>query len=161
MRTRCCSIQTGVKYAEQLKRYVDHFPRDQLKVILFDDFIKDNRKIYREILDFLGVDPTFEPVFRTHNTNTVMRFKLLRVLGKHTVIGALLRKAMPKRLFTMIKKFVYRLTSKKKKRPPWTLPCDCASKDNIDLKLLRLMFFSVNTVSVTGIWLSFGAMTVF
>ena len=44
------------KYGEQLERLFTKFSQEQVKVILFDDFKKDNRKTYLEVLEFLGVD---------------------------------------------------------------------------------------------------------
>lgn len=58
-----------VKYADQLQRYYDQFPRSQIKVILFDDFKRDTAKVYREILEFLEVDPNFVPKFEIANAN--------------------------------------------------------------------------------------------
>lgn len=43
----------GAKFAEQVKRYMDVFDRKQIKMIIFDDFRKDNAKVYREVLKFL------------------------------------------------------------------------------------------------------------
>ncbi|WP_157726972.1 sulfotransferase domain-containing protein [Thermococcus thioreducens] len=44
-----------IKYAEHLKRYYKHFDESQVKVIIFDDLKADPEKVYREILQFLGV----------------------------------------------------------------------------------------------------------
>jgi Sulfotransferase domain len=42
-------------YADQLARWFDHFPREQLLVLRFEDFVAKPAKIYRETLDFLGL----------------------------------------------------------------------------------------------------------
>jgi hypothetical protein len=44
-------------YAEQLKRWFARFPRDQIKVFLYDDLIGDPASFYGELFKFLGVDP--------------------------------------------------------------------------------------------------------
>jgi hypothetical protein len=46
-------------YYPKLQRYFDTFPRDQIKVILFDDLIARPREIVRSLYSFLGVDPDF------------------------------------------------------------------------------------------------------
>lgn len=47
-----------VRYAEQLRRYADAFPREQLLVLVYDDFRRDNAATVRSVLRFLGVDDT-------------------------------------------------------------------------------------------------------
>jgi hypothetical protein len=44
-------------YAEQLERWFAAFPREQLLVLLTDDLAADTAGAYREVLQFLGVDP--------------------------------------------------------------------------------------------------------
>ena len=44
------------RYVEQLRRYYDVFPSDQILVLIYEDFRADNEKTLGEILAFLGVD---------------------------------------------------------------------------------------------------------
>ena len=64
-----------IKYAEHLARLYRHFPREQVCVLLFEDFKADNEATYARILEFLGVNPKFEPVFRKHNTGQKLKSK--------------------------------------------------------------------------------------
>ena len=48
-------------YYTRLKRYFDEFPREQLKIFLFDDFRRDTAGIMAELFDFVGVDASFTP----------------------------------------------------------------------------------------------------
>ncbi len=48
-------------YAQQLRRYLEVFPREQLHVCLFDDLLNDPKSLLRKVFEFLGVDPDFEP----------------------------------------------------------------------------------------------------
>jgi len=43
------------KYAAQIARLKRVFSDDQVKIILFDDFKRDTRQVYMEVLDFLGL----------------------------------------------------------------------------------------------------------
>jgi len=43
------------KYYEQIKRIYDLFPKEQIKIILYDDFVQSNLNVYKETLDFIGV----------------------------------------------------------------------------------------------------------
>jgi hypothetical protein len=45
-----------VRYVEQLQRYHEHFPREQVLVLIYDDFRADNEGTLRRVLGFLGVD---------------------------------------------------------------------------------------------------------
>jgi len=49
-------IIQGSWYYEQVKRYLDIFGINQIKVIIFEEFIKDPRKIVKEVLEFLEVE---------------------------------------------------------------------------------------------------------
>jgi hypothetical protein len=47
-----------VRYVEQLRRYEAVFPREQMLVLIYDDFRDDNEATVRRVLRFLGVDET-------------------------------------------------------------------------------------------------------
>lgn len=44
------------KYYDQLKRYYSLFPKEQIKIFLFDDYLKNPDSIVKEMFEFLGVD---------------------------------------------------------------------------------------------------------
>jgi len=48
-------------YYKQLKRYYAVFPKEQIKIILFEDIIKSPVKITQEVFEFLNVDSSFIP----------------------------------------------------------------------------------------------------
>ena len=45
-----------VSYVEQLRRYEEVFPPEQVLVLIYDDFRADNEGTVRQVLRFLGVD---------------------------------------------------------------------------------------------------------
>ncbi len=47
--------------ADKLERFFTQLGRDRVHVVLYEDFRRDNLKVYREVLEFLGVDPGFVP----------------------------------------------------------------------------------------------------
>jgi hypothetical protein len=55
------------KMGEQIERVLSIFPREQVKVILFDDFTKDTKAVYEDVLAFLGLPSDnrteFPPVY--------------------------------------------------------------------------------------------------
>jgi len=42
-------------YARQIERFLEYFPRDQMKIVLFSEFVSDIPKAIEEILAFLGL----------------------------------------------------------------------------------------------------------
>lgn len=48
-------------YSEQVKRYYDIFDRDQVKVILYDDFRDRPLEVYQEVCRHIGVSDRFNP----------------------------------------------------------------------------------------------------
>jgi hypothetical protein len=53
-----------VRYVEQLRRYRDAFPSEQVLVLVYEDFRRDNRATVRQVLRFLEVnaDESLEPI---------------------------------------------------------------------------------------------------
>ena len=49
-------------YFDSLVEWVNVFGRDQVKIILFEDFISDYLQVCESIFSWLGVDPTFTPI---------------------------------------------------------------------------------------------------
>jgi hypothetical protein len=50
-------------YTDQVRRYYEHFPREHVLVLIYDDFRADNEATVRRVLQFLGVDDE-QPVTR-------------------------------------------------------------------------------------------------
>lgn len=48
-------------YADQVQRYFDVFPRDQVMVIQSERFFRDTAAVVREVFSFLRIDPSFVP----------------------------------------------------------------------------------------------------
>ena len=65
------SVQFGVlqpwlefgMYSEQVRRYLDAFPRGHVRVYLYQDYRRDPKATLRELFQFLEVDESFQPDF--------------------------------------------------------------------------------------------------
>ena len=66
-----------VRYVEQLRRYHAVFPRDQVLVLIYDDFRADNDSTLRAVLRFLGVDEHIAPA--AVDTNAAVRVRSPRL----------------------------------------------------------------------------------
>ncbi len=49
-----------VRYVEQLREYHEHFGRERVLVLIYDDFRADNESVVRQVLRFLDVDDSIE-----------------------------------------------------------------------------------------------------
>jgi hypothetical protein len=67
-----------VMFCEQVRRYVDVFGREQVHVIIFDDFKRDTAQVFRAVLEFLEIDPDYQPDLTPVNPNKEARFPFLR-----------------------------------------------------------------------------------
>jgi hypothetical protein len=66
-----------VQYYQQVKRYYNHFKPEQIKVVIFEDFQSENEQVYREILEFLEVNPNFKPEYSSINVNKEVKFGII------------------------------------------------------------------------------------
>ena len=71
------------RYATHLRRFFEVFPRDRVRVHLYDDYRADPRAMLRDLFTFLGVDPD-QPIdlSRRHNETLVPRFPRLHALRR-------------------------------------------------------------------------------
>ncbi len=49
------------RYARQIERYLERFPREQVHITLYDDLRADEAGFVRKVLQFLEIDSTFTP----------------------------------------------------------------------------------------------------
>jgi len=72
-------------YASQIKRYLNYFDRNQLKVYLYEDLDNNPIDLLNNIYDFLNVNKTFIPeVFTRLNVSGVRKSKALDTLLDET-----------------------------------------------------------------------------
>ncbi len=65
------------RYVEQLRRYREAFPAEQIMVIVYDDFRRDNQATLRKVLGFLGLDESVE--LRQTEANPTVRVRSPRL----------------------------------------------------------------------------------
>jgi len=99
-------LELGLYY-EQVKRYFDLFPKEQIKIILYEEYKNSIESVLQELCDFLGVDNHFS--FDTDlklNEKGLPRFKYLNYaltqLGIIKLFKNLLSKPIRQKLARMI-----------------------------------------------------------
>ena len=78
-----------VQYHQQVKRYFDRFKPEQIKVIIFEEFKSANERIFREVLEFLQVNPDFTPEYGAVNVNKEVKFKSVNNLINSPLIKSI------------------------------------------------------------------------
>jgi len=87
----------GGRYAHCLTRYLDRFPREQVRVFLYEDLSHDPQAMLREIFEWFGVSPEVRPdVSRRENVTLVpTNSSVYRVATSSTGPAAAVRAAVP------------------------------------------------------------------
>jgi len=74
------------RYHHFLRGYYSRFPRDRIRVYLFDDFVESPGRVMADLFAFLGVDPEVEvDVSQRRNRGGVIANPLLRAIWTGTV----------------------------------------------------------------------------
>ncbi len=76
-----------VRYVEQLRRYHQAFPAEQVLVMIYDDFRADNEGALRRVLAFLGVDDSQPITTREANPTVQVRSRRLNELVHGVSVG--------------------------------------------------------------------------
>jgi len=107
-----------VRYAKQIKRYLNNFPNENILVILFEDFKKDNLRTFKKVCKFIGIDYSFEPKIKIINPSKINRFDFLRNFIDLELIlkfRKLFKKIVPKFILEHLNKIYFDVIYKKKK----------------------------------------------
>src|SRR5687768_1623442 len=111
-------------YYKRLKRYLDLFPKDQLKVYIFEEFKKDPAQTVVDLYGFLGVDTSFLPDTSVrHNPGAIPKVRLLNRLFYNTTLINMAKSVVPEGLHLKLKQIQQLNQSSAPK-----LPADLRSK---------------------------------
>jgi len=99
--TECLFYSRVASFAAQVARYQERF--EQVHVVLHDDIKADSAATYRSVLEFLGVDPGFQPNFSVVNPNTQVKSQAARKLIQGARFGPV-RELVPQRVRTIGRK---------------------------------------------------------
>ena len=102
-------------YSEQVQRYLNTFKKEQIKIFIFEEFIKDIKKSVKEVLDFLGVSSEIpDSVKIVTNPVDVSAGRFTKYLIRNNVLRSIVRDVLPAEGGPIIRMFF----SKKTKKPP-------------------------------------------
>lgn len=88
-------VELGLYY-EQVKRYLDLFGKDQVKIFIYDELSSDMEGMILNVFNFLGIDPSFRPELEDkYNTYSTPRNTLFRAIYSQKNLRLLARKIIP------------------------------------------------------------------
>ena len=86
-------------YYRRMKRFYDAFPREQIKVYVFEEFKRDPGHVMRDLHGFIGVDPGFEPdTAPRYNPANLPRSRSLNKLFYHPTVIRTAKAIVPSRM---------------------------------------------------------------
>lgn len=93
------------RFTEQITRYYETFGREQIHIIIYDDFKKDNLAVVADTFHFLGVETDFVPIFDKINASGKIKSRIFRNLLEHQPerVRKLVRAVTPRKLRTSVK----------------------------------------------------------
>jgi hypothetical protein len=101
-------LEVGL-YHQQVKRYLDLFPRDQIRIYWYEEAWRDPASLLADIFRFLEVDPTFQPDFsRTTHQRRAPRLVGLHYFLKRSGLWYPLKALVPTRMVSSLRQFVFR-----------------------------------------------------
>lgn len=103
-----------VKFTKHIQKFKKVFPENQIKLVLFDDFKSQTSEVYKEILDFLGVDNSFQADFTPRHSCKVERFNIPNKLGFKKFVT----KYFPRSITIFLSKILKTVNTKYVKRAP-------------------------------------------
>ncbi len=87
MRPQALFYSERVKYVEQVRRYHDAFPREQVLILIYEEFRRENEATVREVQRFLGVDDTVAIEVKDANPTVRIRSQQLDDLVHAVSVG--------------------------------------------------------------------------
>lgn len=95
-------------YYEQVKRYLEVFPKEQVKIILYDDYRKDAPTVLKEICEFLTIDSGFAFEFsKEHNKAMLPKSAAVTLMMKQKGLKNFVKDFFPKSLKKSLKKIFF------------------------------------------------------
>ena len=85
------------RYAYFLKSFLHEFPPERIKILFFDDWVRDSVSVLQDLFNFLGVEPLGDRIpLEQKNRGGIIRNPLLRNVWTRTaLLRARLRKHLP------------------------------------------------------------------
>jgi len=105
-------------YLEHIERYLKVFDKNRICIIIFEDFLKDNKKTLEKVLNFLQIKSNFTPAYRSVNTNKIVKYKFLYRCVQSPRLKLFFWKFLPPKIYYKMKRWADWIFLKYEKREP-------------------------------------------
>ena len=105
-------------YAHQLKKYYETFPSTNIKVIIFEEMIRNNAETVSDLYKFMGIDSYFKPNYVVKNESGLPRFKIINNLLQKGIKFDSIKNLLPINYRILIKNMLRELNTRKIKYEP-------------------------------------------
>ncbi|MBT8260389.1 MAG: sulfotransferase [Flavobacteriaceae bacterium] len=105
-------------YYDQIKDIVDAFGKKNIKVVIFEELIKNKKKQIADILDFLKIESNFEFEFNYTNKSGTPKSILIQKLINNTFIPSFIKNAFSITLRAKFKRALLKANIKQEKYQP-------------------------------------------
>tara|TARA_B100001142_G_scaffold327124_1_gene384046 strand:- start:552 stop:1421 length:870 start_codon:yes stop_codon:yes gene_type:complete len=107
-------IQVG-EYANQVKRYLEHFDRNDILFVNYDELKEDVTVVIQNTYSFLGLDMSYRAnLEKKHNTYTMPKNNIIRFIYSFVSLRKTLSSLLPKSLIRVIRLVLFRADKKPK-----------------------------------------------
>ena len=106
-------IELG-RYGEQLSRYLDIFRKEQIKILIFEEFFKNPRIYLKDVIQFLGVyyDMDKINIENQYNPFSIPKNKMAKNMMQSTTIRKIGKNLILRKMLPEIKKLLDKQVSK-------------------------------------------------
>lgn len=110
------------KYSKQVKKFIQIFGREKVKVYIFEEFFSKPLESYSDVCEFLSISDDFYPDFKQHNPVFEYRSDLIhRICNERMAWKEPLKVIMPKPFRELVKRTLYNINRMAKKLPELSL----------------------------------------
>ncbi|MFW6124197.1 MAG: sulfotransferase domain-containing protein [Acidobacteriota bacterium] len=106
-----------VKYSNHIQRYLDLFDKEQVKVIIYEEFKEDNAKVTQDIFRFINVDADINIDFKTHRASRKIKSKFLKNTLASPYISQIPKKIIKGKNYYKLRSSFYKVIAKEEPRP--------------------------------------------
>lgn len=106
-----------VKFSSHIKRYLELFDQEQVKVIIYEEFKANNHKVVQDIFKFIGVDPNISIDLKTNRASRKIRSKFLKKLLVSHFLSQAPKKILKGKIYYKLRSSLYKIIAKKESRP--------------------------------------------
>lgn len=94
----------GGCYSTQIKRFLEDFPTEAIKILLLDDLVKDQEKTLQGLFSFLGIDEKIKIASRVSNQSTKPKSQTVhRMIRTRSRLKEILKPFFPPHLLFLVK----------------------------------------------------------